>query len=80
MSMFAFILLLLSGTNPDRRSRMWASDHRWAEAAVGGPGESGEEGIVNGYLTCFGVLISGQFKLYHMLGSPGYTVSVRLSE
>ena len=46
MSVFAFILLLLSGTNPDRRSRMWASDHRWAEAAVGGPEESGEEGIV----------------------------------
>ncbi len=54
MSVFAFILLLLSGTNPDRRSRTWASDHRWAEAAVGGPGESGEEGIVkSSYLTCF---------------------------
>jgi hypothetical protein len=41
MSVFAFILLLPSGTHPDRRSRMWASDGRrqqWAE------GESGEEG------------------------------------
>jgi hypothetical protein len=46
MSVFAFILLLLSGTHPDRRCAIADVGIRWAEAAEGGPGESGEEGIV----------------------------------
>ena len=53
MSMFAFILLLLSGTHPDRRCAIADVGIRWAEAAVGGPGESGEEGMLSSYLTCF---------------------------
>jgi hypothetical protein len=53
MSMFAFILLLLSGTHPDRRCAIADVGIRWAEAAVGGPGESGEEGTLSQVISMF---------------------------
>ena len=54
MSVFAFILLLLSGTHPDRRCAIADVGIRWAEAAVGGSGESAaEKKVLSSYLTCF---------------------------
>jgi len=68
MSVFAFILLLLSRTHPDRRCAIADVGIRWAEAAVGGPGESARRRYCQ---VISHVLISGQYLVISHAREPG---------